>query len=296
MSTTDITNFLDKEFRIEETADPNMTKNALTDAGRSFVLAGFHEKKTGLMFDFADSVDITYCATFITDEVLVRIFELAKGPSLLFTHHPFDYHEDERGLGPLSDEMVQELKERHIAVYAIHAPLDVGLNICASRSFAQRLSLREMKPFFPALGGHLGVYGRVTGTKLDEIANVVGHATNLDTVDVFDNVGQFGLTAVVAGGGDQVPILKEAESLGCTTYITGTAVHRWGREPIQKGNREFHEGARMAGMNLIGATHYNTEKYAVQDVAALLQQQGFPAMFVEDPVLREYNEGNYRVK
>jgi len=38
MNTSDIVSILDDEFRVRETADPDMVKHALTDHGRSFVV------------------------------------------------------------------------------------------------------------------------------------------------------------------------------------------------------------------------------------------------------------------
>ena len=293
MRTSGIAQLLDREFRIQETADPNMTKHALTEHGRAHVLPAFHERKTGLMFDFADAVGAVYCATFMTAETIAAVLDKATGPSLLFTHHPFDYHEDSRGLGAVPDDAVEQLRKEGIAVYAIHAPLDVGKTISVSQSLAGRLPLSEPKPFYAALGGHLGVYGRMElGTPAD-IAQAVGASLGLETVDLFDNGGRIGHTAVVAGGGDQIDIVKEAEQLGCTTYITGTAVHRW--ERMTKANRDFQEYVRGAKINLIGGTHYNTEKCAVQDVAAFLNQRGFAAEFIEDPVLSKYTQGNFRL-
>ena len=278
---------------MEETADPDMTKHALTEHGRDHVLPAFFERKTGLMFDFADAVEAVYCMTFMTAETIAAVLDKATGPSLLFTHHPFDYHEDSRGLGAVPDDTVEKLRKEGIAVYAIHAPLDVGQTIFVSQSLAGRLPLSELKPFYAALGGHLGVHGRMElGTPAD-LAQTVGSSLGLETVDLFDNGGETAHTAVVAGGGDQIDILKHAEQLGCTTYITGTAVHRW--ERMTKANQDFQEYARGAKINLIGDTHYNTEKCAVEDVAALLSERGFPAEFIEDPVLSKYTQGNFRV-
>jgi len=295
MRTSVIAELLDREFRIEETADPEMTKHALTESGRARVVPAFHERKTGLMFDFAESVSMTYCVTFTTAETLTEILTLAEGPSLIFTHHPFDYHEDQRGLSPINDTLILELKKRQISMYAIHAPLDVGRNICVSKSLAQQIWLCNPRSFFPALGGHLGMFGSLEGDSLQGMARTVGHGLGLDTVDLFDNGGIVGLTAVVAGGGDQAKIIKAAMEAGCTTYITGTVVHRWDRDIIQKGNQEFHQLAGEARVNLIGGTHYNTEKWAVRDVALYLQQKDVRACFVEDPVLSKYEDGNFRI-
>jgi putative NIF3 family GTP cyclohydrolase 1 type 2 len=294
MNTKDIASFLDQEFRVRETADPDMIKYALQDASRELVSSAFRERKTGVMFEFADSVETVYCTTFLTNETVATVLDKRTGPSLVFTHHPFDYHEDDRGLSAVPDELVHRLRDNGVAIYAIHAPLDVGLNISVSQSLANRLSLSEPKPFYAALGGHLGVYGRIETDTVLGIAQTLGASLGLDTVDLFDNDGSVGLTAVVAGGGDQLDIVKEAQELGCTTYVTGTVVHRW--ERMTKSNQKFRDYAQRAGINLVGGTHYNTEKCAVQDVAALLNQHGIQAEFIEDPVLSHYKNGNLRIE
>ncbi len=295
MRMSDITQLLDREFRIGETADPGMTNHALTDSGRGYVLPAFQERKTGLMFDFGESVNMVYCVTFTTGEALSEILKTADGPAMIFTHHPFDYHEDERGLTVMDDRLILELKKRRLCVYAIHAPLDVGQNICVSKSLAKRIGLCDPRPFFPALGGYLGMFGHMGNDSFKEMAKTVGQALNLDTVDLFDNGGKEELVAVVAGGGDQTKILKAAIERGCSTYITGTVVHRWNREAVQKGNQDFHQLARTARVNLIGGTHYTTEKWAVQDIALFLQGKGIRACFIEDPELWKYDKGNFRI-
>lgn len=95
-------------------------------------------------------------------------------------------------------------------MYAIHAPLDVGRRICVSKSLGQEIGLRDPELFFPACGGYLGVFGRTMADSLQGIARDVGRGIGLDTVDLFDNGGEVGMTAVVAGGGDQTEILKVA--------------------------------------------------------------------------------------
>lgn len=96
----------------------------------------------------------------------------------------------------------------------------------------------------------------------------------------------------VFGGGDQPKILKEAKNLGCRTYITGTVVHRWKRKSIQENNAEFHRLAREWKINLIGASHYCTEKCAVEDVATYVRENGLQSTFLEDPILGDYTKGN----
>jgi hypothetical protein len=118
---------------------------------------------------------------------------------------------------------------------AIAELLDRGFRI------AQQIGLYDHRPFFLVFGGHLGAFGSIGGDSLHGMAKTVGHGLGLDTVDLFDNGGKAGLTAVVAGGGDQEKILGAGIESGCTTYITGTVVHRWDRGLNPKGKSELSQ-------------------------------------------------------
>jgi len=292
--TSQIVDLLDREFRVREVGDAGLVEHALSDISRARATEAFLNEKSGLMFDFARTIDKVYCVVFTTAEVFEHLLAIADGPSLVLTHHPLDYHEDARGFGSFPQDYLTKLEEREIAVYAIHTPLDTGLNICVSKSLAERLALSDMVPFWGQNGGHLGVIGSVQSADLGAIAEHVSRSLGIGTVDVFDNDAEEGSTAVVAGGGDQPEILKKAKELGCTTYITGTVVHRWAFEPVQRANERFHALAKELRINLIGASHYHTEKCAVQDVAALLRSNGFEAEFLDDPILKDYTSGNWK--
>lgn len=295
-ATSEIVDLLDKEFRVKEVGDAGLVEFALSDVGRARATEAFLNEQSGLMFDFAQEVNKVYCVVFTTTEVFERLLTMADGPSLVFTHHPLDYHEDARGFGPFPEGYLKDLQRSQIGVYAIHTPLDVGPNICVSGSLANHLSLSDTAGFYEVSGGYLAVRGSMHTANLDLLADHVSRSLKIDSVDVFDNGADEGLIAAVAGGGDQPDVLEMAKELGCTTYITGTAVHRWAFEPVQKKNEEFHRLAREWRINVIGASHYHTEKCAVQDVAEFLEKNGFKAEFLDDPVLGKYTSGNWTAR
>lgn len=294
--TSQIVDLLDTEFRVKEVGDPELVEFALSDVGRARATEAFLDQRSGLMFDFAREVNKVYCVVFTTTEVFDHLLAVTDGPSLIFTHHPLDYHEDARGFGPFPEDYLTDLQRMQIGVYAIHTPLDVGPNICVSGSLANHLSLCDTVGFYEASGGYLAFRGSVGTVGLQLLADRVSRSLGIDSVDVFDNGAGEGLLAVVAGGGDQPDVLKKAKELDCTTYITGTAVHRWALEPVQKKNKEFHRLAKEWRMNVIGASHYHTEKCAVQDVAEFLEKNGFRAEFLDDPVLGKYTSGNWTAR
>ncbi|MHC4890654.1 MAG: Nif3-like dinuclear metal center hexameric protein, partial [Planctomycetota bacterium] len=256
--TSQIVELLDREFRVKEVGDAGLAEFALSDVGRARVTEGFLNQKSGLMFDFAQKVNKVYCVVFTTTEVFEHLLAMTDGPSLVFTHHPLDYHEDSRGFGPFPEDYLTDLQQKQIGVYAIHTPLDVGPNICVSGSLANHLSLSDTVGFYEASGGYLAFRGSVDMADFDLLADHVSRSLSIDSVDVFDNGADEGSIAAVAGGGDQPDVIKMAKELGCTTYITGTAVHRWAFEPVQKANKEFHRLAKEWKINVIGASHYHT--------------------------------------
>jgi putative NIF3 family GTP cyclohydrolase 1 type 2 len=292
--TSQVVSLLDREFRVEQVGDPCLVKYALSDVGRACVTKAFLDEKSGLMFDFAQTTNKVYGVVFTTAEIFDFLLATANKPSLIFTHHPHDYHEDARGFGLFPEKYLHDFKKKEIAVYTIHLPLDVGRSICVSKSLAERLSLSGSAPFYATSGGHLGVIGFMYTADLNTLAKHVCVTLGVNSVDVFDNGGKGNRTAIVAGGGDQPEILRKAKDLGCSNYITGTVVHRWALEPVQHGNKEFHSLAREWKINLIGASHYHTEKCAVQDVIAFLEKTGLDAEFIADPVLEKYLNGNWR--
>lgn len=88
MRTFQIVDLLDREFRVLEVGDPYLVKHALSDTGRGQATQAFLKEKSGLMFDFTEVVSKVYCVVFTTREALGRLLDIAKEPSLLFTHHP----------------------------------------------------------------------------------------------------------------------------------------------------------------------------------------------------------------
>ena len=82
---------------------------------------------------------------------------------------------------------------------------------------------------------------------------------------------------------------QEVKKVYCVVFTTNEVF-----EPVQKANKEFHRLAKEWKINVIGASHYHTEKCAVQDAAKFLEKNGFKAEFLDDPVLGKYTSGNWK--
>jgi len=91
--------------------------------------------------------------------------------------------------------------------------------------------------------------------------------------------------AVVAGGGDLPDILQQIYHFECDTYITGTVEHRWAVPFIQEGNKQFHELNKKLNINLIGGTHYGTERPAMIKLIKYINNLGLDCKYIEDNTL-----------
>jgi hypothetical protein len=88
--------------------------------------------------------------------------------------------------------------------------------------------------------------------------------------------------AVVAGGGDLPDLLQTACDHGCDTLLTGTVENRFAVPVLQELNKQFHELNMKLKLNLIGGTHYGTERPAMIRVVKMFTEYGIPCEYCED--------------
>ena len=130
-------------------------------------------------------------------------------------------------------------------------------------------------------GGFAGVIGQ-TELSLNELKSkfekIVGHKVSLYNYggDIKSN-----LVALCAGGGNQIEMLQEIKEKGINTFITGVAVKNdYSKEP--------HEYARANKINILGGSHYSTEKFACIKMCEYFKKLGLPCEFIGDtPVLED---------
>ena len=96
-----------------------------------------------------------------------------------------------------------------------------------------------------------------------------------------DNGIKDGIVAVVAGGGNQESILKETAAAGANTFLTGISTKN-------DFSKSAHEFAREHRINILGGTHYSTEKFACIAMVDYFNKLGLPAEFIADkPVMED---------
>jgi len=282
MQLDDLVRKFDDEFFMTKVIEDH-TAWSMTDKTKEYANEDFINKSTGLMFRFNNSVAKVFTTVFVTNEIIDKICDIEN--SLLFTHHHFNYYEDERGLMPISLEQIERLKNAHISLYVAHAGLDTHQQYGTSISLAGVIDIHIDKYFFDYFGSPAALIGSVPPKSFNDFIEKAKLGMQRKTLTIEKHRENVARVAVVAGGGDEPEILEQAYNLGCDTYIGGTIENKWALPFVQESNKKFRELNKSLKLNLIGGTHYGTERFAMMKVLDYFKQLGLTASFVEDDSL-----------
>ncbi len=282
MRLQELANKLDEEFDFPNSSE-NLLEWAISEDNERFIESGFLARKTGLMTLNSGEIEKVYTAVFVSENVVNSVAEESK--CLIITHHNFDYHEDERGLVPIKAQLFRKLKETGNSIYVAHAPLDTHEVYGTSISLSELCGVKVEKLFFDYFGSPVGVIGHIDPRDLKVFAEHVKRCLARPYVTVVACSNVVEEVAVVAGSGDLPELLQEVYDSGCDTLLTGTVEHRWSDPFVQEGNRKFHELNRTLRLNLIGGTHFATERPAMIKVTELIRCYGVDCSYCEDQEL-----------
>jgi putative NIF3 family GTP cyclohydrolase 1 type 2 len=246
-----------------------------------FINPDFKERYIGVMLDNTDEIEKVYTSTFPDAEILDNILSRNESDVLLFCHHAMGYDPTLKGFPfyNIPASHLKKLKERHVSFYVLHIPLDGNGTYSTSVSLAKALKLDITSEFCEYLGCKLGVICETGFTKLKDFAlyveNIIGHTIKVRQYG--DNIIQRNIVAVAAGGGCVDFVAEELAALGINTFLTGCT------RPIPsfESNLEFHRIAKENKINLAGATHYSTEKFACMAMVKYFEGLGIGAAFIE---------------
>ena len=284
MKLSTLTSKLDLEFRIAENTE-DLVEWAVTESNRSFVFPAFLERRTGLMLQGDDTVKKVYTVVFVSDRVVEKI--LQERNCLLFTHHHFNYYEDERGLQPITPETLETLRRAGHSIYVAHAPLDTHVRYGTSTALAQLTGIAVEHLFYDYFGAPTALVGHITKTGFQNFASIVCQKLQRPRLNLQQHRPAVEKVAVAAGGGDLPDLLQYAYDAGCDTLLTGTVENRWAVLSFQELNRKFHELNARLKLNLIGGTHFGTERPAMLAITELFETYGISCEYCEDELLLE---------
>ncbi|MGM5483055.1 MAG: Nif3-like dinuclear metal center hexameric protein [Nanobdellota archaeon] len=275
MNSKYVYNALEKDFISSDMTDDWQD---VVEPIRDYVTSNYKEKNIGLVCDFTKEINKVFTCVFASKPVMQKVLDLNIKNSLLFCHHPanWDIRQAPKVFQPMEKELLDEFKRRNISVYNLHVPLDNFNDFGTSVTLARAIGLEPTEKFGFYFGSYAGVLCD-SNNSLEEtkglFSNVLGHSSKLY---------QYGSSskkiAVVAGGGLDYDILKEASP---DLLITGVTTKN-------DFSRKAHEYAEKQEINVLGGTHYSTEKFSMIAMAEYFKHLNLEAEFLKDtPILED---------
>jgi len=110
-------------------------------------------------------------------------------------------------------------------------------------------------------------------------SQAVGHTTKL--YQYGDDVIKTGKVGICAGGGNDFSIVQQLINMGLNVHIVGISVNN-------QYSVESHDLEKEYRVNLLGGTHYSSEKYACIAMCKYFRKLGLDAEFIsDDPCLND---------
>ncbi|MBC8468149.1 MAG: Nif3-like dinuclear metal center hexameric protein [Planctomycetes bacterium] len=277
MKAQELYDSLDKDFEIVKYKD----EWGVGLECNEFINPDFKERYIGVMLNNSDEINKVYTSTFPDNIILDKLLNRNETDILLFSHHAMGYDPTFEGFPfyNIPVEYLKELKARRISFYVLHIPLDKNGIYSTSMSLARVLQLPVESEFCEYLGCKVGVICETDFTKITDFAlhvkKIVGH--DIKVRQYGGEVIEGGRVAIAAGGGCIDFVARELSELGLNTYLTGLTKPMPSFEP----GMEFHRIAKESKINVVGATHYSTEKYACMAMEDYFAGLGIEAEFVE---------------
>lgn len=273
-----------KAFELYKLMEKDFELNSCTDSWEmkfsEYISHDFKNKSMGIVLDNTSIISKVYTAVFPTYDILDKILDSEEKDVLLFTHHPKIWDVTKvPAFIDISKEYLERLKEHKISMYTLHTPLDKNGPYSTSVNLANMLDIKIDEEFCEDEGVKIGVIGSTNLNHIEQmhikIINTVGH--NVKLFRYGDNLIKESKIALIAGGGNISDILPELHEKGINTFITGVTRIEEKFEP----SVIFHKIAKELGINIIGATHYSTEKYACIEVVKYFKNLGIESEFLE---------------
>jgi len=246
----------------------------------AYVCDNFKQRSIGLICDFTEEVNKVYTAVFPSDRVLTKILDDGVTNAMLFVHHAADWDlskDPDKAFYQMNPELLEKLKASNISIFNFHYPLDNFGEYSTSKTLADALGITITKQYAEMSGAVCGVIGLTNCKDIHELnakyAQVVGHKTKLyqygsDTI-LNNTVG------ICAGGGNDPRDVNELIENGINVLITGLSLDN-------KYSAEAHRLERENHINLLGGTHYSSEKFACMAMCEYFKKLGIPSEFVSD--------------
>ncbi len=241
--------------------------------------------KKGLQVHNSDVVKKVYTATFANPGVFENIFDRDEENVMLFTHHPVPARPRlDAEYAPIPEEYFKEMEKRGINFFSYHIPLDCAGPYSTGSTLAKAMGCEPYGSWYPQNGVNIGALVQSRYTTAEEIKKcleqAVGHRCALYLYN--DGVLPEGRFAIMTGGAKSVEAYGWLKDLGINTFLMGVS------SPTADYTVKIHAAAKEKGINIIGGTHYSTEKFAPMALCSYFRNLGVESEFIpETPIMSE---------
>ena len=273
---------LEDDFITQEMSDEwAKYMNSVVD----FLCDNFIKRSMGLVCDFTTEINRVYTAVFPSADVMQKVLEDGTQDAMLFVHHPsiWDIRKAPEIFQQMDRKLLQQFKDRRISIYNLHVPLDNFGKYSTSVTLAKALFIKPENAFAPYFGAMAGVFGKSNCTTVQDLKNkfqeIVKHEVSL--YNYGDNEIKDSTVAIIAGGGNDVDMLEEISKARVNTFVTGITVKN-------EYSSKAHIYAEKRGINILGGTHYSTEKFACMSMVDYFTKFGLSSEFIKnEPVMED---------
>lgn len=242
---TQLTRFLNKEFRIKKIPDPS--KNGLQVKGKKNI------KKIAL------SVDAS-----------LELFKKAKQKNcdLIIVHHGLFWKKQKDILNIIKNK-ANFLKKNKISLFAIHLPLDKHFKYGNNAQIANLVSLKKFKSFANYKGTYVGFYGNYN-KNINNLIKTIKTRINKNIKTQLFGQKKVKKLGIVSGAG--ISHIYDCKRKNINTFITGEPKHSY-----------FHI-AKELKLNMIFLSHYKSEILGIKALQKLIKQKfNIETLFIDIP-------------
>ena len=270
---------LDVDFELDKCKD-DWSKMEFNE----FISHNFKKRYMGILADNSEEIEHVFTAVFPSGHVLEKIIRYGVRNALLVVHHPMVWDIRKSNVfSNMNPVLLQKFKERKNSIYVMHVPLDKNGKYSTATTLAKALGMTKKGEFCEYFGVKVGIIGN---TKLktpeelvEKVEEVVGHEARLWKYGSDKIEGR--KVAVIGGGGNEAETIEEITGLGINTFVTGVTL-------LNRHSRAAHNAARKNCVNIIGATHYSTEKFACMALCNYFDRLNLPCEFIPNtPVMED---------
>lgn len=270
----DVVRKLDQEFDIKSYGqDSSFSRfiphvyNSVQFDWQSVFEKYFTKYFNGLMLKGSPEINHVFLAVFPTDYVLNRFIEESQEGDLLFMHHPLLMECGDpngkwgRGFVPIKEELINKMIDKNLSVYTCHIPLDYHQQLGTNMAIAKALNANIVDGFLPnEKGENLILICNIDETSTDRLEENLKDIFQIPYVDFEGKlINDIRKIAIVAGCGDKVDWMQEAESRGVQAYITGEIHCHIDNEYGKMKYQQMKKYAKTTTMSLIGVSHSASE-------------------------------------